>query len=190
MIYRSTPIQATGVSPAQLMLGRQIRTTIPILEIKLQPAWPDLQLVRSTDAKTKENYVRNYNSRHSAKPLPELQPGHSVSVKLDIKKGWTEPATVLQKCDSPRSYLVQTESGVLRRNRRHLRPILSNPPIPATDGLPQVQSENELHPSSSPVEPGCDSPDPVLLSLPGTPVRTTSSGRVVKLPKRYSDYTN
>lgn len=46
MSYRATPLQATGVSPSQLMLGRQLRTTVPTLESKLQPAWPDLQRVK------------------------------------------------------------------------------------------------------------------------------------------------
>uniref|UniRef100_A0AAV2MCZ2 Ig-like domain-containing protein n=1 Tax=Knipowitschia caucasica TaxID=637954 RepID=A0AAV2MCZ2_KNICA len=58
-----------------------------------------------------------------------------------------------------------TESGVLRRNRRHLRPILSDPATPAEDGLQQAEPEREPHLSPSPEGPA---PDP-----PGTPVRTT-----------------
>lgn len=49
-------LQAAGVSPSQRMLGRQIRTTVPTLESKLQPRWPDLQQVGFTDAKTKQIY--------------------------------------------------------------------------------------------------------------------------------------
>ena len=63
MSYRTTPIQATGVSPAQLMMGRQIRTTIPTLESHLQPSWPDLQQVRQADAKAKQRYKHNFNRR-------------------------------------------------------------------------------------------------------------------------------
>ena len=54
--YRATPLQATGASPAQLMLGRQIRSTLPTLEENLQPAWPDLQKVRQTDSNAKLCY--------------------------------------------------------------------------------------------------------------------------------------
>ena len=41
MVYRSTPISTTGVSPSQLMMGRRIRTTVPMLSSKLEPEWPD-----------------------------------------------------------------------------------------------------------------------------------------------------
>lgn len=85
MVYRATLLQATGVSPAQLMLGRQIRTTVPTLEANLQPGWPDLHHLRQSDERMKESYWQTYNNRNNVRPLPDLQPGTSVAVKLDDK---------------------------------------------------------------------------------------------------------
>ncbi len=63
--YRATPIQATGDSPAQLMLGRQIKTPIPTLEEKLLPQWPDIALVKVADARAKAAYKHHYDRCHS-----------------------------------------------------------------------------------------------------------------------------
>ena len=83
MIHRATPLQTTGCSgsPTRLMLGTQIRTPFPTLQTKLEPAWPDLQHVGQVDERAKQSY--SYNNRYDVRPLPELQPGTSVAVKLD-----------------------------------------------------------------------------------------------------------
>lgn len=121
MSYRSTPITATGASPAQLMTGRPIRTTVPVLETSLGPQPVDWDRVYQKDAAAKDAYKYFYNCRHSARPLPELHPGQSVRVKLDGDKEWKTPATVIRKSQEPRSYVVEMDNGtVTRRNRRHL----------------------------------------------------------------------
>uniref|UniRef100_A0A8C6M941 Gypsy retrotransposon integrase-like protein 1 n=1 Tax=Nothobranchius furzeri TaxID=105023 RepID=A0A8C6M941_NOTFU len=87
MSYCSTPIAATGASPAQLMTGHQIRTTVPVLDKTLLPSPVNRDLVRQRDAAAKDPYRFFYNCRHSARPLPELPPGQDVVVKLDGEKG-------------------------------------------------------------------------------------------------------
>ena len=191
LIYRATPIQATGYSPAQLMLGRQLRTPIPVLEEKLTPQWPDMALVRAADSKAKAAYKRNFDRRHSSRPLPPLQQGDSVAVKLDNQKGWTTTATVLQSLDAPRSYLVRTRDGVLRRNRRHLR-LLVPPSAGAefeqevgTDDDAEVADDTEADDDSSEDD---DVQQPGEPTTPPPPAVTTSRGRVVRPPPHLTDY--
>ena len=39
--YRSTPLEC-GYSPAQLLFGRKLHTTVPTIPVELTPKWPDL----------------------------------------------------------------------------------------------------------------------------------------------------
>ena len=48
-----------------------------------------------------------------------------VSVKLDQHKVCKTLGKVFGKSYTPRSYVIQTPSGVMRRNRRHLRRVTS-----------------------------------------------------------------
>lgn len=193
MCYRSTPIAATGASPAQLMTGRQIRTTVPVLEKMLLPRPVNQDLVHQRDAAAKEAYRFFYNRRHSAGPLPELHPGQDVKVKLDGNKGWKTPAKVIGKSKEPRSYLVQMDNGtVTRRNRRHLQAVPEtaeqqqrvNPEPPRQDcssPATAVSTNQVPSPSQSSSGPTLGSP------LSATPRRVTSRGREVKLPLRFRD---
>lgn len=72
MCYRSTPCATTGVSPAELLMGRKIRTTLLVLEKNLRPKWPNRKKVREKDAVEKAKHAFYYNRRHGARPLPPL----------------------------------------------------------------------------------------------------------------------
>ena len=61
MTYRSTPVSATGVSPAQLMMGRQMRTSLPVLGRKLRSKWPNRRDIGEADKKAKRKYSSNFN---------------------------------------------------------------------------------------------------------------------------------
>uniref|UniRef100_A0A671MR17 Uncharacterized protein n=1 Tax=Sinocyclocheilus anshuiensis TaxID=1608454 RepID=A0A671MR17_9TELE len=53
MAYRSTPL-SHGISPAELLMGRRIRSTVPATQKSLAPKWPDLKTFRRKDRRLKE----------------------------------------------------------------------------------------------------------------------------------------
>lgn len=202
MCYRATPSAATGASPAMLMTGREIRTTLPMLEHKLHATPVDGHQVQQKDSQAKSAYRFFYDRRHSARPLPVLRPGQDVRVKLDGEKGWRTPAKVISRCREPRSYMVETDSGaVLRRNRRHLQAVPQpvDPPEQQrqlqTSGSPAQQPSSSLpvvspgHTNSAPVQ-GHSDPAVECTPQPSTPhggMQVTSRGRVIRVPIRYRD---
>ena len=116
LAYRTAPIQQHGLSPSQLLMGRQLRTAhLPVLEQTLQPKTPDLQKVKQTEERSKEKLRTNYDRRHRARDLPTLNCGDRVWIR-DLDR----PGTVSQRAQYPRSYLVNTSLGKIRRNRAAL----------------------------------------------------------------------
>lgn len=64
---------------------------------------------------------------------PELQAGQRVWIT-----NTKESATVQRKSDTPRSYVVETDSEEVRRNKAHLRPLLEiQAPPPAVEDTEQ-----------------------------------------------------
>lgn len=122
--YRSTPCATTRVCPAELLMGRKIRTTLPTLENNLQLRWPNRKSVMLKDKTEKDRQAFYYNCHNGAKNLSMLRPGDTVLTKLDHRKVWASPAVIRQESVTPRSYVIETEQGaILRRNRRHLRAV-------------------------------------------------------------------
>ena len=46
LAYRTTGHEVTGVSPGQLLMGRRLRTTLPMIPSQLQPQLVDDNLIR------------------------------------------------------------------------------------------------------------------------------------------------
>ncbi|MGH0127348.1 UNVERIFIED_CONTAM: hypothetical protein FKN15_039378 [Acipenser sinensis] len=189
--YRSTPTEPTQESPARLLMGRRIRTTVPTLKQNLIPEWPDLNVVRQNDTKAKQSYEKYYNRKHSTRPLPQLSIGDRVRVKTDGEREWKTTGIVRGRCTTPRSYIVQTERGdTPRRNRRHIQLVNKErecSPTIEEHAIPEeIQSSSSLSPrraetaqESNSRKDTLDSPRPVPEEFV-----TTRSGRIVKPVQR------
>jgi hypothetical protein len=127
------------MSPAEMIMGRKIRTLVPALSETLDPAWPSNPLIsfdifetldpawpdsddiRLHDASYKDRAKSYYDCHLNTRPLTEMEEGNHVRMKTDREKSWSATRTV-RECDyDNRSYVVETPKGVYRRNRRHLQ---------------------------------------------------------------------
>ena len=113
LAYRSTPLRI-GYSPSELLMGRKLRSTVPLSRSQRQPQLPDAEAVRLQDNKIKEKQKKDFDRHHNVRDLPDLSPGDSVWVPSRDTEG------VISDEVAPRSYVVTTPTGVTRRNRRSL----------------------------------------------------------------------
>ena len=60
MAYSATPIPATGTTPSELIMGRQIRTTVPTMAKVLEPKLPNHATFKKADAKAKRSYKESF----------------------------------------------------------------------------------------------------------------------------------
>ena len=161
MAYRATPLQ-NGATPCQLLMGREIRTTLPRISAGSVPA-----NIREREERYREKQAITFNRRHRAHvDLPTLNEGENVLIRDQNRRG-----QVIEKSTSLRSYVVQTDQGAtIRRNRGSLIALRSESSQPTQ---PETQTERET----------------VTPELCQTPVKSTAapvrrSSRLAKKPVR------
>ena len=158
MAYRATPL-ACGYSPAELLMGRAIRTTVPISSGKLTPAVPDLAILREREKRTNDRQKNNFDCRHRARSLTPLNHGDRVWLPSEQMS-----ATVLANAGE-RPYELSTY----------------------TDELHDEQPSDELSDEQPSAHLNDESPSMTVDVTPHPLPVTTSSGRVVKPPQRFRD---
>ena len=186
LTYRSTPLQ-TGLSPSELPMGRRLRTQLPVLAKTLTPR--DLKREREEVVKKEEIYRSNqrqsFNRRHRAKELPDLTNGDSVWIRDQDRLGKIQGRT-----EQPRSFIIETEKGTLRRNRSALVKAELQAPskvdkqttFNSTSSDHAVQDTEEMTGLSKP--PCTTTEVPMQPVSSQTPPLQTRSGRIVKPPDR------
>ena len=68
----------------------------------------------------KERQKEDFDRYHRAWELPEIPDDTEVAIEAD---GDPIPGLVRSSAETPCSYVVETQSGIIQRNRHHLKPI-------------------------------------------------------------------
>jgi len=171
MTYRATPLQ-NGLSPCQMLFGRQIKTTLPLAPQKLHPKTMDSREIKKKETGYRNYYTANYDKSKRAQHLPPLREGDGVFVKdMNIE------GKVLKEDSRPRSFVVETPKSIISRNRRNLVKLNKTVSFDKEIDFPQLPVSNEksdLHLSQNENNSNAESSNNVI----------TRSGRISKPPDR------
>ena len=178
LAYRSTPLEV-GYTPSELLMGRKLKSTVPISESQLAPHIPEVETLKLRDDNVKTRQKNNFDSHHGSRNLPQLNPGDTVWV-IDRKA----TGTVVRE-HSKRSYEVRTAEGNFRRNRRDLvfaPQMESMEDMESIPDIPETERDHDHVPTQDQVEP--DTPEQG--ATPSPPRRTTrsSTGKSAPPPER------
>ena len=129
LLHRNTPDPLTGLSPAMILFGREVRDHLPAVLSRYQPRreWR-LEADLREQAFAKRHCKMEERLSVGAKPLPPLALGDIVTVQdqSDPRKAgrWTKTGTVVELMPHD-SYMVRIHGSraPTQRNRKFLRKI-------------------------------------------------------------------
>lgn len=180
------PIPGLKISPAQIMFNRRVKTKIPVHTKLLQPAIP-----RNVHHKLSEKQIqtKNYYDLH-VKKREQFQEGENVLVRTG--KVW-EPAKIISKHNTPRSYIIINSKGnMVRRNSSHLKKTKTEFKINSYDeDFDDRTKNNENRKQEVNVERNeFTVPDKTNIANEEQSqiMKTTRSGRRVKPPAKLREY--
>jgi hypothetical protein len=182
--YRNTPLD-TGKSPAELFLGRKLKSTLPAREELLKPGKGHSKK-NHKQMTQRQKKQKEFFDRKASDTLSKFKAGDAVMMQFGDK--WKK-AEIVKEHETPRSYIVKDEENVhYRRNRKMLRPTKvahqdnANRPS-STDHLKsqaeRVKDNNDQNPAhQETMKNNGESNDNAV---------RTRSGRISKPPVKYDD---
>ena len=123
--YRNVP-RADGVSASQLFLGRRQKTPSSVYALPNAFSFDSAQVERGQKTRQETRHKTKTRFDQRSKVYPTLRAGQHVLVQHHGTKRWTIPATVVDIRPNGRSYLLDMDGKVKVRNRRFVRPVLTN----------------------------------------------------------------
>ena len=113
LIYRATPLEI-GYSPAELLMCRRLRTTLPLAQEQRVPKLPDPIVLLNKNDQVNGRQKKKFDADHGVKMLPTLHPGDAVWILDRCTMG-----RVVKEI-APQSFVVETQEGNFRQNGRAL----------------------------------------------------------------------
>ncbi|XP_032796136.2 uncharacterized protein LOC116932471 [Daphnia magna] len=164
-----------------MVFGRQLRSILPAHKSSFDPRWREIMEARDRQLELDGAVKWIYDER--ARPLSPLLIGSRVRVQDTSTLLWDKEGVVVN-VGKYRSYRVKFASGsVLWRNRRHLRPLITdNEPAPPPSGT-AYKTDNDGDIGDDPA------PDPDAAhqqAVPPAPSIPRRSGRIHKPNVRFT----
>ena len=144
LVHRNCPDAESGLSPAQIIFGRELRDHLPALVSRYQPRqeWR-LEADLRAQAMAKRHGRMEKWLQHGAKALPPLNLGDTVAIQDQAanngKAGrWNKTGIVIETLPYD-SYLVKVHGNrsVTQRNRRFLKKFIPFKPAHPVEDLHQ-----------------------------------------------------
>lgn len=204
--WRNTPTEGMDSSPAQRLMSRRLKTSLPVADSLLQP-----QVVAGVAEKLQwKRRMAKSTYDKAARDLPELTVGDRIRMKPrpGDRTGKWQLGQCIQKV-APRSFVMDVNGTLYRRNRVDLRMAECSAEAQPASRLELTRPEQERATESptsaepghqddpegtnathTPRNPAPDTPRPVLCPTPkrhsGTPGHavSTRSGRISRPPPR------
>ena len=140
-------------------MGRSLRTNVPQVTTHLIPKWSYLEEFREKDKYFQEKQKRDYDRHYRTSEMPNIPEDTAVWIRSGNKP---QKGRVVARANEPRSYLVDTSTGRLRRNQSHFQVV----PDPEPE-----KTESEIS-------------DPTLMQ--NRIVTRSQTGTLVRPPDRFS----
>ena len=109
---RTIPINSRTPSPSELLQNRRLCTTLPV---NIRPP-PNSEAIRAS----LQSIQRFSHHDAHAKEMIDLIPRQPVWVQDPHTRTWYGGG-IVSKAETTRSYIVQTKSDIVRKNRIHLK---------------------------------------------------------------------
>ena len=165
--YRNTPLKNINLSPAQMLLGRSLRDSIPqpTSVYKVSSRW-EAQLRARERSMAKEQLIsKDYHDQQPTRNYNKLSAGQVVSCQSVRNKKWDRTGEIVEVLPFRQYQVKMHGSGRLSlRNRLHLKPLLhvkphlphrvsvADAPPPPLPPLTPPRPPRELPPTPPPPE--------------------------------------